>query len=211
MALVVLNWVLPLERFACHFAELLGDEALGRRCLLAQMTPSTPAHMIDFHAYVLAAARDAQEGSELIALADALAAEIGYLQVQGMNPTLLERPREARRLLERLASQREGEDIQGEIAAMLDAQRTSRAQRAALYASAMLAAARDPRLYARTEAIVIVCRVAAEEEERRKVLQQRALRSFREAAERAGVDPLRLTIEDLLGAATVGARTSDGR
>ncbi|MEZ0091819.1 hypothetical protein [Streptacidiphilus sp. EB129] len=205
MALHTLNWVLPLDTYTRHFADLLGDPELGRQCLLAQLTPAAPAHMVDFHAYVLTSAQAATDGADLTALAQALSEEIGYLQQQGMAEVPLERPREASSFLQRVAAGHADGGIEGELAALLTAQQRSRRRRDSLYAAALLAASTDAVRFDRTNAMAIVCRVAAEEEEQRKILQQRALRAVRQIGERVGIDASGATLAQL-GAAVTRAR-----
>jgi hypothetical protein len=183
MALHVINWLWPLDEFERHLSGVFGNADLGRRCLLALMIPSRQAHMLDFHAHVLEAAGRASAGRRERSLAAArLAEEVGYLQgpgMPGMAAHPLENPGAAADLL---MTRLDGNDAAA-LAVPLDglaiAHQQATAERSAMYAAALAASSGSLAAWERTQAVAISCQIAADAEEVRKVIQNRALRLLR--------------------------------
>ncbi|GII84422.1 hypothetical protein Ssi03_24120 [Sphaerisporangium siamense] len=191
MAFHTLNWLLPRERAEDHLSAVLGDRTAGRACLLAQMVPAEPAHLLDVHAWLLECAADAD--------AETFARRGGFLQRQGLAATPWEDPRHASALLERLA--REGEDhLTAQVSALRDSHRRASARRDDLYAAALLACAGDHAAHETTQAIGVACELAADEEEFRKVAQQRLLRALRLLAQTHHWDAFTLTLDGFAAA-----------
>lgn len=194
MAFHTLNWVLPTREAAEHLAALLGSAEAGRACLLAQMVPTVPAHLLDVHALLLETART----GDLATFAD----RAGYLQAQGMAETAWEDPAavaaSVNALRDRWAADGHGPDASVQLTALDTAHQSADRRREALYAAALLASADDPAAYERTQAIAVACRLAADEEEYRKQAQQRVLRGLRLLGRARGMDPTRLTLDQFI-------------
>ncbi|GAA4082986.1 hypothetical protein GCM10022214_47980 [Actinomadura miaoliensis] len=193
MAFHTLNWMLPTREAAEHLSMLLGSAEAGRACLLAQMVPTVPAHLLDVHALLL----ETSQTGDLAAFAD----RAGYLQAQGMAKTAWENPAavaaSVAALRDRWAAE-DHDDPSVQLTALHTAHQTADRRREALYAAALLASADDPAAYERTQAIAVACRLAADEEEYRKQAQQRVLRGLRMLGQAHGMDPTRLTLDQFI-------------
>jgi hypothetical protein len=201
MAFHTLNWLLPTQEAQEHLAGMLGDQAAARTCLLAQMVPTVPAHLLDVHALLLETART----GDMAAFAD----QAGFLQAQGMTVTAWEDPAAVWASVAALRATTRGEaaageDLAGQVAMLRDTHQAADQRRESLYAAALLASIGDPAAHARTQAIAVACRLAADEEEFRKVAQQRILRGLRKLAHGHGVDPTRLTLTDFTACDSAG-------
>lgn len=199
MAFHTLNWLLPREEAERHLATVLGDPAAARACLLAQAVPAEPAHLLDVHAWLL----------ECTATMDAasFAQHRGHLQHQGLGATPWEDPHQTAELMERLA-EAGGERLAEQVTALRASHEAAARRRDGLYAAALLASAGDRGLYERTRAIGVAFGLAADEEEFRKVAQQRFLRTFREACEARNWNAFDLSLDDFLCAVAQEAACS---
>jgi hypothetical protein len=196
MAFHTLNWLLPVQEAQRHLAGLFEADHAARVCLLALMVPATPAHLLDVHALLLDAARTAD--------AALFAEQAGFLHAQGMATTAWEDPTTVAAVLHKAAA-RHGGDLAGQVTGLRAAHARASGRRDALYAAALLASAGDPAVYERTQAIAVTCRLAADEEEFRKVAQQRTLRGLRRLACAHGFDPMDLPLSEFAACAHSGA------
>lgn len=76
------------------------------------------------------------------------------------------------------------------------------------YAALLAASSGDPVRWREVQAIATACRVAADAEERRKVLQMRFLRLARAVTVQHGLPPSTTTLTDLKAAATTPMATA---
>ncbi|MBF9130302.1 hypothetical protein I0C86_15255 [Plantactinospora sp. S1510] len=196
MAYHVLNWWLPVDDYERLLAGLLGPER-GRDVLFRLLTPSRQPHMISFHEEILAADRSAP------AAAERLARQVGYLQTWGVAASVLESPAA---MSQHLLGLDAGEAADG--LALLRAARTdARRRRDEALAEALAAAHADPARFDRVEALAIMCQLACDEEEDRRVHQLRGLRNLRAVARLTGTDLTRTSFGQLLNAVARRVRT----
>jgi hypothetical protein len=204
MAYHVLNWWLPVDDYERLLTGLLGPDR-GRGVLFRLLTPSRPPHMISFHEEIMAADRSAP------AVAERLARQIGYLQTWGAQASVLENPAAMSQHLRGLDAGRAADGLAQLRAARTDALR----RRDEALAEALAATRADPARFDRVEALAIMCQLACDEEEDRRVHQLRGLRNLRAVARLAGADFTRTSFEQLLGVMAGGdlaaVPAADGR
>ncbi|MGH3833232.1 MAG: hypothetical protein ACRDRS_22825 [Pseudonocardiaceae bacterium] len=208
MALHVVNWMWPLEEFERIASVVLGDEDAGHRAVLSLLVPTAPAHMLDFHQHVLAAVEQTvTDPARARVVADRLAGDVGFLQRPAM-PGLAPQPWEHTDTVgDALAGW--GMDTASVVAqrrALRAARERAQAQRRAFYAALLAASGGDPARWRQVQAIAVACRMAADAEERRKVLQLRFLRLARTLTARAGLPAATSTLADLAPATLMAAR-----
>lgn len=215
MALHVVNWMWPTERFEDIASTVLGDQVLGHRAVLTLTVPSQPAHMLDFHQHVLTAVeRTATDPGQARAVAAALASEVGFLQRPAM-PGLAAQPWEhadtTAGVLAGWAASTEATGCVEQGAALRAAHQRAQADRRAILAALLAAASGDPQRWHQVQAIAVACRIAADAEERRKVTQLRFLRLVRTMADRLELPPATSTLAELACAGTVPMSTKAAR
>ncbi|NRQ32113.1 hypothetical protein HII36_09715 [Nonomuraea sp. NN258] len=186
MALHTLNWLLPREAAEAHLTQVFADEHAARTCLLALMVPSEPAHVVDVYAWLL---RTASTGDT-----SAFADQKGFLQAQGLTASPWEDPAVVARTIEQFSNA----ETQQALTKLRHLHERASQRRSDFYAAALLASSSDGAAYQRTQALAVICRLAADEEEFRKVAQQQTLRTLRKLAEQHGRDPYELTLADFL-------------
>lgn len=186
MAFHVLNWWLPLTEYETLLVELLGPRR-GKSCLFDLLSPSRPPHMIDFHQEIMAAERDDP------ATAAHLSRKLGFLQTWGVDASPLEDPAAMRRHMDLL----DAAAAAANLTTLRAARDAARRRRDAAVSEALLAARHDTATFDRVEAVALVCQLACDEEEERRVHQLRGLRNLRCLAGFAGVPHREMTIEML--------------
>lgn len=186
MALHTLNWLLPRTEAEAHLATLFDDEAAARACLLALTVPTDPAHLVDVHAWLLQTARSSD--------ASAFAERMGFLQQQGLSPSAWEDPATVAQTIRRIPVS----ETEQALTELQEHHTRANQRRADLYAAALLASVTDRSAYERTQAIAVSCRLAADEEEFRKVAQQRTLRALRKLADRHGWDAYEMPLSQFI-------------
>lgn len=201
MALHVVNWMWPLEEFERITGAVLGDQDAGHRAVLSLLVPTAPAHMLDFHQHVLAAVEHAgTDPARARAVADQLAGEVGFLQRPAM-PGLAPQPWEHADIVGGvLAGWSAVVDLAGVLEqrqALRAAHNKAQAERRAIYAALLAASSGHPVRWRQVQAITTACRIAADAEERRKVLQLRFLRLARTVAAHCARAAATSTLADL--------------
>lgn len=214
MALHVVNWMWPIGTFEHIAATVLGDADLGHRAVLSLLVPAAPAHMLDFHQHVLTALEQtATDPGQARAVAEQLAGNVGFLHrpaMPGLAPQPWERPGIAVGVLACWAARTDTTVLAEQREALRAAHERAQADRRAMYAALLAAASGDPPRWRQVQAIAVACRIAADAEERRKVLQMRFLRLARILAQRHGLAPAQVTLTDLVGAVALAATAGPG-
>jgi len=205
MALHVINWMWPFEEFKRIASAVLGDEGAGHRAVLSLLVPTAPAHMLSFHQHVLAAVEQvATDPASIHAVAVRLAGEVGFLQRPAM-PSLVPQPWEhADTVVEVMTGWAATDPARlGEQAkALRTAHQRAQVDRRAAYAALLTASSGDPARWREVQAIATACQLAADAEERRKVLQMRFLRLARVVTAQHGLPLPTTTLADLETAVT---------
>ncbi|MGH3692421.1 MAG: hypothetical protein ACRDRX_00170 [Pseudonocardiaceae bacterium] len=213
MALHVVNWMWPVEEFERIVSGELGDEDAGHRAVLSLLVPTAPAYMIDFHQHVLAAVEQSvTDPARIRVLADWLAGDVGFLQrpaMPGLGPQPWEDADTVGDVLAGWGAAVDSASVVGQRLALRAAHETAQAERCAIYAALLAASSGDPARWRQVQAIAVACRLAADAEERRKVLQLRFLRLARTLSARSGLPPATSTLADLRAAASM-ARMEPG-
>lgn len=214
MALHVVNWMWPTARFEQLAASALGNADLGHRAVLALQVPAAPAYMLDFHQRVLTGVQEsAGEPGRVVPAAARLADALGYLQRPAM-PRLAAQPWESPDHLASVVADWLGRTDQAELARQGEllraAHQRSQAGRRAMCAALLAGASGDYRKWRQVQAMVEACGLAADAEERRKVLQLRFLRLVRALAESRGFPQATMTVAELCRRAAVTSRGSMG-
>lgn len=214
MALHVVNWMWPFEEFERIASVVLGDEGAGHRAVLSLLVPTAPAHMLSFHQHVLTAVEQvATDPASAHAVAVRLAGEVGFLQRPAM-PSLVPQPWEyADTVVEVMTSWAAADHSKvGEQAeALRRAHQRAQVDRRAIYAALLTASSGDPARWREVQAIATACQLAADAEERRKVLQMRFLRLARVVTARHGLPPTTTTLADVEAAVTAPMATAGPR
>jgi hypothetical protein len=183
MAFHVLNWAVPFAELATAFGTALGDASLGKACLMRLLVPHAPAHLYDFYESVVLASGETGSRPGLASDYQALVESIGHLQAPGMASRSLEDPIEMRRYIESLpANERTAYNR------MRQDQLQSRMELDELLFALHLGSPTDDRSQASLRASVIMCRLAADEEELRRRLQGKTLGAVRHACSLMGVE-----------------------
>lgn len=147
------------------------------------------------------------------AVAAQLAGTVGFLHrpaMPGLAPQPWEHPGTAAGVLACWAARTDTTVLAGQREALRAAHQRAQADRRAMYAALLAAASGDPPRWRQVQAIAVACRIAADAEERRKVLQMRFLRLARTLAQRHGLAPAQATLTDLVGAVALAATAGPG-
>jgi hypothetical protein len=174
MAFHVLNWSVPYDAMAKYLGDVLGSPDTGRESLMAMLVPYTSAHLTDFFEVVTTASAEMELGTWDDERSRAVADAIGHLQAPGLAERAFENPRTLGDYLASLGDC-EFEQLPRMTAARLAAKRALARKVSELY----LATDGSAGALAEAAAVVGMCRLAAEEEERRRRWQSRALRNVR--------------------------------
>ncbi|MGH3933432.1 MAG: hypothetical protein ACRDS1_00370 [Pseudonocardiaceae bacterium] len=210
MTLHVVNWMWPVDEFERIASAVLGDEDAGHRAVLSLLVPTAPAHMLDFHQHVLAAVEQTLiDPGRARVVADRLASDVGFAQRPAM-PRLAPQPWEhADTVGDVLAGWSTAMDTASVVEqrqALRAAHGKAQAERRAIYAALLAASSGDPARWRQVQAIATACRLAADAEERRKMLQLRFLRLARILSARSGLPPATSTLADLAAATLMATR-----
>ena len=179
MSYHVLNWAIPLEGIESYLKDLGYSSEQARECLMRLLVPTTPAHLIDFFEQATSASRDISGGSWTPDRALEIAEAIGHLQAPGM----AERPFEDSDTLERYLRSFSVEEL-ANLDTMREARKRTDQELARQVTYLYLSTGGSESALAHAEAIVGICRLAAEEEEQRRRWQSLTLRNIRRLAER---------------------------
>lgn len=201
MSFHVLNWMLPFNEFRSHFESILGEE-LGQICALGLLTPSSPAHMLDFHGFILNTAQKLLEGNLDQTQVENVSRQIGHLQSVGLKKKDLENPHSLLEHVSDFATVTGNDGIFEQIEKMKSDSRKAEIKHLSAYNLALLKSRSERNLFEKSQAIARICRLATDEEELRRVFQLRALRNFRELAERSSLSLDKLSFENLVKSST---------
>lgn len=183
------NWLVPRDDYVQLIGEVLEDLTLTpTECLLHLCTPDIVPHYTQLNLALWQLALVEARG--LAPDVDGFIHEIGFAQGYPLSRGLLEQVEGVRSEVQRRVEshQRRPQAIQAELDEVTGRLTAARARRDSVASLLIAAAHRDPVLLNKTLTMIETCRLMADEEEQRHLVEMRAVRTLRDVAHGVGIN-----------------------